>query len=250
MKKHTKDSVQNCSTGTMRSVKGSTISLDGLLECSVSVEKLDMDELNKSNAANASNVKHESPVKSPVKLPVESTAPQVSQEQKMKAAHSESVVVNMDIDTFETMAPPNGADTVPDHIEMVYSDAVNMEPDLQLNYEQNDYFYETEHFNEMFESSLRMNFDQNDYNYNLNQDPMTVYSEIDPNFPVKTEKIYPEPNTLQQEISNDSMIYEILDSDEEEALNSRDSGRETNDTIIDTDSSHIPTMGVLMMAKK
>lgn len=272
MKNHAKESERSLSTGTsaMASAKGSTISINGLLDCSVTLEKLDMHELNESNTSLAINPKHESPAK----LPVESTTPVSSQQQEIKTAHSENMVVNVDIDSIETMAPINKDFTVADpneivdadvnmapaneavlnadHNDVIYCDAVSVEPELQTNYEQNQYFFQTDHFNEMFESSLRMNLDQNGfdaYDCKLNQDPVTTYS-VASDVQVKQEKQHTEPYMLQQTLSNDSVIYEILDSDEEDALNARDSGRETNDTIIETDSSHIPTMGVLMMAKK
>lgn len=245
MKEHAKDSEPSHSTVTMESAKGSTIPLNGLIDCSVSLEKLDMHELNKSNPINP---KQESPVKKPVvtkTTPLKTTA--VSQ-QPIKIAEPESVVVDMDIEMIETMAPANEVVTAADHNDMVYADALNIEPEIHVNY-----FFETDQFNEMLESSMRLNFDRNELNayenYNPVQDPLIDYSEL-PNFQVKEEKVNASPPTLHQTLSNDSVVYEILDSDEEDALNSRDSGRETNDTIIDTDSSHIPTMGVLMMAKK
>lgn len=267
MKKRAKDSEQSHNTGTMDSPKGSTMSLNGLLDCSVVLERIDVDEANTTIASDAVAAKHESPA--------EPTAPMSQPEIVM--AHSEVVAVDMEIESIEITAPTNDVHPVANHNEVGYADAflapaneavptaddngsvysnqVNVEHAPQMNYDQNSCYFDVERFNEMLDSSMRLNYDHNQYNaydYNLNQEnPPRTYGNIHPNFQVKEEKIQTELHTLPQTLANDSMIYEILDSDEEEALNARDSGRETNDTIIlDTDASHIPTMGVLMMAKK
>lgn len=210
----------------------STISSNGLLECSVTLEKLDMDELN-----HASNEKLESPNKS-----VEST----SAMSQLNMSHSENMAIDMDANTIETMASINEAVTIPKHNNIEYSHLVDIDHDHRLNHEQSQFYFEMEQFTEML-APQSQNFDANAYDAysNLNQNQLTSIVEVHPEIQVKEEKMDAMP--IFQ--TNDE-IYEVLDSDEEEALNSRDSGRETNDTIMDLDSSHIPTMGVLMMVKK
>lgn len=234
--------------GTIGSANGSpqslsTMSSIELPECSVTLEKLNVHDLNKSNASNASNKKHESPDRSPIKPPVASTS---SVSQQIKTSHSENMVVNMDVDAMVPIAPANEAVEILNHNSMEYSYMDDIELDPQ--YDQNQSHFETD-----LTSSLPRNFDTNAYDayvYDLIQDPLTSFIDIQPSFQVKTEEMHALPHKAPSMLSDESVIYEVLDSDEEEALNARDSGRETNDTIIETDSSHIPTMGVLMMAKK
>lgn len=242
-KKHTKHSERDHSTGTMGSVKGlaqnlSTISSNELLECSVTLEKLNMDELNKSNTNRESNEKHGSPVESTDLM------------SQLNMSHSENMAINMDMDmdmdTIEIMAShDNETITIPEHNYMEYPHVVNIAPAHQLNHEQNQFYFEIERFNETL-TPLPLNFETNACDaYSVSQNQLPSIVEVHSNFQVKQEKMDALPI-----FKSDNVIYEVFDSDEEEALNSRDSGRETNDTIIDLDSSHIPTMGVLMMSKK
>lgn len=252
MKKHAKYTERSCTTSTMGSTQNlSKISLNGLLDCSVTLEKLDMSvsALNEPNASHASIEKVESSVKSPIGSPVK---PASSESQQIKISHAESMAVNTDADIIETMAPINEAVRMSDGNSVEHLELMDIELDPQMNYDQNQYYFEADCFNETGTPSLLHNFDANAYDYNLNPDPLVSFVDAHlGHFQVKEEKEHAlSEQSLPHTLSNESMIYEVLDSDEEDALNARDSGRETNDTIIEADSSHIPTMGVLMMAKK
>lgn len=241
MKKHTKHSERDHSTGTMGSVEGSphNMSTKGLLECSVTLEKLDMDELNKSTASHESNEKQESPIES------------TSVKSQLNMSHPENMLINMDVDTIDTVPSINNAVTISEseYNNMEYSQNLHMvdiEPDHQLHHEQNLFYFGMEQFNATL-APLSQNFEANAYDAQIsNQNHSSSIVEIDPEYRAKEEKM----DVIPILNSDQNVVFEVLDSDEEEALNSQNSERETNDTIIDLDSKHTPTMGVLMLAKK
>lgn len=183
----------------------SSISVEGLLDCSVTLERIDISELNKSITSHVLDKKHES-----IEI--------------MESANESSSVTDDDDDDDD----------------IGHSNAIEIEPDYLPYYEQQQSCYTMEHFNETH-TSLPQSVAAKTYD-RLSQDQLSSVTQADPNFSIKEEKL----NELA--ISSSNVVYEVLDSDEEEAMNSRDSGRETNDTAID-DSNHIPMMGVLMMSK-
>lgn len=198
--------------------------MNELPQCSVSLEKLSDCELNKSIKSRES--------------PIPSTS---SMCQPILDRH-EHLVIDVDLDTTEMMTATNEAVPIPDHNAIGYSHTENTE----TNY-QEQFYYEMEHSNRTI-PSMPKHFDPNaNDEYNSSQNQLTSTIDVYPDYQVKEEKV--ERMDAHMTFGSD-IIYDVLDSDEEEALNSRDSGRETNDTVIDMDSSHIPTMGVLMMAKK
>lgn len=143
----------------------------------------------------------------------------------------------------ETMAFANEASNDNDEIE--YSHVEDTDPDQQQYYYQGEYSHESH-------PSMAQAFQAHPYDaYSLQPDQLTSVIEIHPEYPVKPDfEIKEERMDDVIFLNRPDEIYEVLDSDEEEALHSRDSGRETNDTAFDADTSHIPMMGVLMMAKK
>lgn len=228
MKTHTKYSEENCVNDTLglfkRSEKNSsTISVDDLPKCSVSLEKL---ELNESNTNRTSDQKHESSVESLSLMP------------QPEAMDPEAAVIDMDMHTIETVASINEAATIPNQNDNGYRHMPDIESDqLFADEQQNQYYFQME-----------PNFKTNPFDaYNLSEDQLISTVDIQPELPlVKEEKMDTAPPIFKM----DDVVYDVLDSDEEEALYSRDSGRGTNDLINDLDSGHVPTMGVLMMIKK
>lgn len=225
------------STSTMGSVKNSTQNLSTtssncLLDCSVTLEKLNMDELNKLNTNLESNEKLQSPVESPGVV------------SQINTSHSEKMVINMDVDTIETAAPTNEIVTNPEQSEIDFSYLADIELDQQFYDEQNQFYIENQRLNETHPPLLQ-NFEANAYNaYNFNQNQLMSIAEAQPEYRVKEEKLDSVPTPCKIE----NMIYEVLDSDEEEAMKSRNSGNDSTDTIIDLDT-HVPTMSVLMIKK-
>lgn len=210
----------------------STISADSLPKCSVFLEKINVLEFNNSNENRTSDQKHESAAESTSLV----SQPMVN--------HSENMVIDMDVmDTMENLASINPTDTIPAQNDIEYPRVLHIEPDHQLDHEQNKFYFGLEYFDETL--SPTQNFETNPFDtYNFSQNHLATTIDIMPEFQLKEEKIDALPIYKMGE------VIEVLDSDEEEAVNSRDSGRDTNDTTIDLDSSHIPTMGVLMMSKK
>lgn len=145
----------------------------------------------------------------------------------------EAMNVDMDISTIEVMAYVNEADPTQKETDNEYPHMPDIESDDLFADDQKQYCLQME-----------PNFETNPFNaYSFGENQLISTVDVQPDLPlVKEEKMDTVPTI------NDSVIYEVLDSDEEEAAYSKDSGRDTNS--IELDASHVPTMSVLMMAKK
>lgn len=210
---------QNDNTHKIESVpvrNVSSISMDELLECSVSLERLDFHDLNKSNANNSLDKKHEPSVGSTKQLMPQST-----------------------VNTIEIMTTSTNEPTTSDDDDIGQPPVLDIESDHESDNEQKPCYYEMENLND---TSASHTFETNAYDpYNSYENQLSSTMETHSDFESGDVSI----------INQSHVVYDVLDSDEEEALNSRDSGRDTNDTIADMalDSKHIPMMGVLMMKK-
>lgn len=216
---HTGDTVTlETSTGSVKNA--SMVSVDSLPGCLVSLERLDELQLNKSNTNRGSDQKHVTPVKTTI-----STA-------QPKAKHVERMDIDMNLDerTLVTITvSPSKADKTNDQNDSGYRHMPDLNSDFILGYEPEQLYIPMEEVEQKPCDA---------YNHNENQ--------FMPGIDMQSDLVEEENLNISDPIrTKTESVYEILDSDEEEAINSRDS---RNDTTID--SKHVPTMGVLMMAKK